>query len=302
MTKTIYPRTTEKPKLVFSGHESFPCRYGWMPKLIEAVTTDSSVFKTDERAIVSLGLGKNMVRSIRFWGAVFGVIEFRDKEVVATEFGSRLLEPQHGIDPYLEETGSLWRLHWNVTTQANLGAWSTLFLDVKDVQITRENFIEAVLQKSEGSASMATATAHADMLLKCYDAGRIPTTAFLENALGCPLQELGLLKTAISAGVPIVQISRGPKSGLDVPSFAYSVQDYWLREAPTSGQLSLRSLMFSRRGPGSVFRLDEASLHERLTALCESVPELSLSDDGAGGIDLVASKKTGPKLLEDLIW
>lgn len=54
---------------VFSGHESFACRYGWLPKLYEAVEQDEELFADDERAILALGLGKNMVRSIRFWGA-----------------------------------------------------------------------------------------------------------------------------------------------------------------------------------------------------------------------------------------
>ena len=33
---------------VISGHESFSCRYGWLPKLYEAVTGDPRVFFSDE--------------------------------------------------------------------------------------------------------------------------------------------------------------------------------------------------------------------------------------------------------------
>ena len=53
---------------VFSGHESFPCRYGWLPKLYEAISADPTLFSDDENAIVTLGIGRNMVKSIRFWG------------------------------------------------------------------------------------------------------------------------------------------------------------------------------------------------------------------------------------------
>lgn len=52
----------------FSGHESFPCRYGWLPKIYEAVTTSPDQLTNDDLATQSLGIGRNMVRSIRFWG------------------------------------------------------------------------------------------------------------------------------------------------------------------------------------------------------------------------------------------
>src|SRR3546814_2779866 len=47
---------------VFSGHESFACRYGWLPKLYEAISDDPALFSSDERAILKLGLGRNIDR------------------------------------------------------------------------------------------------------------------------------------------------------------------------------------------------------------------------------------------------
>ena len=34
----------------FSGHESFVCRYGWLPKVYRAVKSDASLLRDDERA------------------------------------------------------------------------------------------------------------------------------------------------------------------------------------------------------------------------------------------------------------
>ncbi len=50
----------------FSGHESFVCRYAWLPKAFRAIVQDPAAFRDEEQAMVSLGVGKNMVRSIRF--------------------------------------------------------------------------------------------------------------------------------------------------------------------------------------------------------------------------------------------
>jgi hypothetical protein len=57
----------------FSGHETFACRYAWLPKALQAIQSDPRVFADDDEAIVELGVGKNMVRSIRFWVEASGM-------------------------------------------------------------------------------------------------------------------------------------------------------------------------------------------------------------------------------------
>ena len=59
--------------LSFAGHETFVFRYGWLTKAVEAVLSDPEIFSRDD-AIVRLGVGKNMVRSIRHWGLATGVL------------------------------------------------------------------------------------------------------------------------------------------------------------------------------------------------------------------------------------
>ena len=65
------------PQHTFSGHETFPFRYPWLKKGYDAVCEDGDVFLRDD-AITTLGVGKNMVRSIRHWCLTAGVIEEKD--------------------------------------------------------------------------------------------------------------------------------------------------------------------------------------------------------------------------------
>jgi hypothetical protein len=53
----------------FSGHETFPFRYAWLKKGLDAATDDGTVFLRDD-ALTTLGVGKNMVRPIRHWSLV----------------------------------------------------------------------------------------------------------------------------------------------------------------------------------------------------------------------------------------
>jgi hypothetical protein len=59
----------------FSGHETFPCRYTWLPKAVQSLAQDPALFRTDneDQAMVKLGVGKNMVRAVRFWADAAGV-------------------------------------------------------------------------------------------------------------------------------------------------------------------------------------------------------------------------------------
>jgi hypothetical protein len=58
----------------FSGHETFPFRYAWVKKGVDAATDDGAVFLRDD-AMTALDVGKNMVRSIRHWCLATGVLE-----------------------------------------------------------------------------------------------------------------------------------------------------------------------------------------------------------------------------------
>ena len=59
--------TAAPPPYRISGHESFPCRYTWLPKAVRGLDGNARLFSDEDQAMVDLGLGKNMVRSARFW-------------------------------------------------------------------------------------------------------------------------------------------------------------------------------------------------------------------------------------------
>src|SRR5436190_358163 len=94
-----------KPKFTFSGHDSFQCRQFWLKKGFDYVRKGKSF--NDEDAVVELGVGKNMVTSIRFWMRAFNLISNDD---ILTEFAIKLFSDE-GYDPYLEDEASLWLLH-----------------------------------------------------------------------------------------------------------------------------------------------------------------------------------------------
>ena len=288
---------------VFSGHESFACRYGWLPKLYDAVVNDRALFASDENAMLQLGLGRNMVKSLRFWGEAFGLTRTRGGNVLVTTFARRLLDPADGFDPYLETPSALWRLHWRLTVHAGLGAWAVAFLDTFDREITRERFVASVRTRASqvrGAITSGTATNHVDVFLRTYS-GPAYSHGAPEETLGSPFQELELLRTATPAGIPTVRFLRGPKRTLDAGALAFVLRDFWRGTAPGSATLSLRSLMLSHAAPGAVLLLDEPGLYDQIEALCSRSSGLALRSDGSGSFDLTCASDA-LDALRDLAW
>ena len=289
---------------LFSGHESFPCRYGWLVKLYHALEENSRLFTSDETAILALGLGKNMVKSIRFWGQAFGLTDHHRGETFNTELAHCIMDPVSGMDPYLEEIGTLWRLHWQISTHAGLGAWVIAFQDVLDARITRSRLIDLTeirAASTKGAISRNTAATHVDILLRTYDWSRSDPLSVAEEGSGCPFQELKLVETEHTNGDVTVTFNRGPKQDFRLSDMAFALYDFWTGTAPRSDTLSLRSLQMNKRGPGSIFRLNEGSLHVLLEELAEEAA-FNVESDGVGGYALVARNSDHLKRLEAVAW
>ena len=88
-------------KYTFSGHESF------LKKGYEFVNSGYSF--NDEHAIVQLGVGKNMVGSIKYWMRAFGLIA-DDNQL--TPIAHYIFNEKNGKDPYLEDILTVWILHY----------------------------------------------------------------------------------------------------------------------------------------------------------------------------------------------
>lgn len=113
--------TKNMSKYTFSGHESFPCKTLWLKKGYDFVKEEKD-FNAPE-AVVDLGVGKNMVASIRYWLKVFGVC----KNDQRTWLGDYLFNDQNGKDKYIEDLATLWLLHFNLVFNQEASLYHLLF-------------------------------------------------------------------------------------------------------------------------------------------------------------------------------
>ena len=109
----------------FSGHESFPCKSMWLKKGYDYLVGHNKF--TDPDAVVKLGVGKNMVQSIRFWLRAFGLLD--DDKV--TEIAHYLFDDREGKDPYIEDNATLWILHYLLVVTAVSSIYRLVFVELQ---------------------------------------------------------------------------------------------------------------------------------------------------------------------------
>ena len=112
----------ETTRYVFSGHESFPCKSLWLKKGYDFVKNGYDFNSPD--AVIHLGVGKNMVAAIRYWLKAFSLI----KDNKTTAIADYLLDSETGKDPYIEDSGTLWLLHFLIVNSRIASLYSLFFV------------------------------------------------------------------------------------------------------------------------------------------------------------------------------
>lgn len=280
----------------FSGHETFPLRYGWLNKAFEAVAEAKNSEETialfqSEEAIARFGVGRNMVSAIKHWAIATDVLAKGDKpgSVKTTEFG-KLMFGESGIDPFVEHPSSLWAMHWRLTSPAERTTWHWTFNYFSPPSFERETLVSGLyaLARERGWARVARGTIKRDVecFLRSYVAKNITTSSSLDDALESPLIELGLIQ-------PIgkrdgFRLHRGRKPSLDDGVFAYAIADFWARN-PSASTLNFETIAYEPGAPGRVFLLDEDELIGRLSEIEETTDGAIRWSETAGLKQLIRS-------------
>ena len=283
--QTTLPVKTEPPAspIAFARHETFHPRFGWLKKGYDRAAANAHIF-LDEDAPVQLGVGKNMVRSIRYWCQAFKLLA-NDQP---TDFGERLLGDR-GWDPYLEDPASLWLLHWQLLQPPCYAtAWDLVFNQLQRVEFTADDLFYELGDHRDRlpSSRIADSSIKKDVscLLRMY-AGQTTKgkASWSEDALDCPFTELRLIQTVGDARHYGFRI--GPKPNLPAEIITYAVLQFAAAQTTTARTITLAQLTYDGGSPGRVFKLTEAAVWDAIAAVSHTWSELVL-EEGAGKLQL----------------
>ena len=285
--------TVETLKYTFSGHDSFQCRQLWLKKGYDYVKSQRSF--NDEEAVVKLGVGKNMVSAIRYWMKAFNVIDSKD---IPTEFGDRLFDDKHGYDPYLEDEGSLWLLHYQLIKTGIASIYSIIFNEFRREKLffTRETFLNYLrrIQETTPIANFNENTIAKDFNVFVNMYKDDTNTSDIEDSFSGILSEIGLLKTIGKGKEEQYQIENNERDRLPNEIVLYAVLD-----SPTYGNsVNLNVLENYNNSPGTIFALNRSGLMNKISGIVGDDKTIVFTDH-AGIKELQFKNKPNAYLILD---
>lgn len=250
----------------FSGHETFACRFSWIPKAVALLHRDPTALSDDDGAMSALGLGKNMVRALRFWLEVFDVAEAAQGCWRLTPFGEAVFGPS-GYDRYLERVETQWLLQWKVTAESErpLFVWRHVFFRRHRADFTRAEVLDELRRESRLAGyehSDVTLKQHLDVFLHSYVS--TAREGAQEDALDGPLIDLSLISPAgrrlSEDGRPepvyaLTARGRAPNKVVE-----YAILEFWRLRRKDETVVTLHDLAFAEGSPGAALRIPEDEL------------------------------------------
>lgn len=284
----------------FSGHETFPLRYGWLKKVFDAVFALESkgkqentkdLFLSDD-AIARFGVGKNMVASMRHWATSANVIgEDEDKNIITTELAKRLLSDD-GLDPWMENTSSVWAFHWHIASDSTKATYIWLFSHFNDNQFDRgmiaQNLLNLCREGGWKASSNATIKRDVECLVRAYINKPSKSEEFTEDQIESPLAELGLIQPLNRNDT--FQIKRGNQPSLGDGVFLYALVNFWKKYTKEARTMALETIAYEPCSPGRVLCLDEDSVADRLYRIEEASSGILTWSETAGLRQVIANK------------
>lgn len=285
----------------FARHETFHPRFGWLKKGFDAARETPDIFLQPD-ATTRLGVGKNMVRAIRYWCTAYKILEERPnpentrlRNSHPTPFGERLLDDS-GWDPYLEDPGSLWLLHWHLLrSPCTAPAWFAIFNRFPGSDFTDESLASQLQLFCDGHPEWGDVAKNsllkdARCLLRMYasvTAGR----DLLEDTIDSPFVDLELIRV-LHGSRRHYTLNVGPKRSLPAAVAAYACVDFAVQQQTSARLMTLTRLTHAPGSPGRAFQLSE-------TALAELLDEFV---DRRGGLRLTHAAGTRQVVLEDATY
>ena len=176
------------------GHEKFHLREGWIAKGLYGVSANPMVFSGSD-GTDQLGVGTNMVKSIKYWMLAMGLIKEGQKNgAELTDLGKMILK----YDPFLEDDLSLWLLHSYIAkNNFRSTVWYLFFNKCQAEEFTKEELYtvlrkELISYAETDSFPESSLKDDIDVLLNMYS--KDTKNDDPEDKNKCPLASLKLIK------------------------------------------------------------------------------------------------------------
>jgi hypothetical protein len=263
----------------YGQHQSFYLRINWLRKAINELEHDNRFLYRDDAA-ERIGLGKNMVQSLRYWVFATGIVDMPNKaEQDISPFGRMMSD----YDPYIEmiDTASIVHYHL-VDNQEPSTAWYWFFNIYEKKSARKDEIVEDFLfwlEKNEPKKPSANSIKRdIDCLVRLYcDKGKADDP---EEVIQSPLSVIGLLLEEKS----IITKKNLKYTDIGLAALMYTLLAF--QERFEVNQLSVEEIQKKDFLWGKVFHLPRNEIIKALDALANH-PYSPITFDRTNRLDTV---------------
>jgi hypothetical protein len=249
-----------------------------------------------------------MVRALRFWmqatGLASEVFDNGQKIQEATYLGRLIRE----FDPYLENEGSLWLIHYNLVCSREFATtWHWFFNHYIPNKFTREDFLENlsywINAQTEVEKKIALSSLRKDftILTKTYVSDR-RTDKSPEDVMDSPLTALSLISSfkerdEDNKKQTVYRYESGTSANIHPLVFLYIMLERQSKEREGAQQIGLQNVLRDPMNIGRTFNVGLTGFEDLLGRLDDSYSEWRVTLTRTGGLDQLTLPDVKPELV-----
>ena len=243
-------------KVRLKGHESFSIREGWLTKGIFAVSENPKLF-SEKNLTDILGIGTNMVKSLKYWLIATNLIKEDKGGYILTELGELI----KAKDPYMEDVFTLYFIHIQLALNIDRALIWNLFFNKCNMKVfSKRNLqetIEYILDSDNLEYNSKILADEISVLLKTYT--NEPRNDTPENNFICPLVDLKLVKR--------VDKENYSKEKTSISNLNVYIVYYLIMKQAVDGSINIEELLEENNSVSKLLNLDKVILNEYLDIL-----------------------------------
>lgn len=183
--------------MAFARHETFYIRDGWLRKGLKLVNSRGYDYFKNQDAPEELGMGKNMVSSLRFWlQATNMVVQGQgSSDFKISPFAEKITH----YDEYFEDEGTLWLIHFYLATNKEYSTTWYWFFNIFNYKEFDEEMFLYWLKNYTITEGLKVADSSLKKDFSCFLNTYLLEKNYKKNFspednINCPLRELRFLK------------------------------------------------------------------------------------------------------------
>ena len=279
----------------FAAHQTFYLKTSWIHKGLVAISKDPKLLYR-ESAVEELGMGKNMVESLRYWLEATQLANKVNMELHISHIAYEIFQ----YDPFLELDGSLQLIHYLLASNedsATVFYWffnkfSASEFDSESLNIYLQSYI---LTHADKTPRETTLSKDINCLLKMYCSEQYDKKNDPETNNPSPFIRFRWIKKHNNKYLR-------QKSNLDEISpliFTFSLYLFWTTHLQSIESINIEDIASKEGSPGLIFGLSLERCVEIIDSINKKFQGKYFEHNRSGGYFIVNMKNRSQRALKD---